>query len=248
MKSIWLLFSMVLAIPAALAQENASPSQDIVLPTRAEIAAGLNGVDASDLRDSAVAGFYEVSVGSKVAYISHDGRFLMEGELYNLETSENLTENARAAARIDLLAGVDPAQMIVFSPEGRAADHTITIFTDIDCGYCRQFHREIDTVTALGVEVHYLFYPRTGPATESWSKAERVWCASDRNTALTNAKLGGQVPELSCTDNPVAEHYDLGRKVGVTGTPSIYSSGGVHIGGYLPPQQLLDTLIQLESR
>jgi thiol:disulfide interchange protein DsbC len=232
------LTALILVLPAAMAQEASAPS-------RADVAAKLSGVDESDLRDSAVTGFYEINVGSKVAYISTDGKFLMEGELYDLESSQNLTENSRAAARVDLLAGVDPAQMIVFSPANRPVEHTITIFTDIDCGYCRQFHREIDQVTALGVEVHYLFYPRTGPATESWSKAEKVWCAADRNTALTKAKLGGQVPELTCVENPVADHYDLGHQVGVTGTPSVYTAGGVHIGGYLPPQQLLSTLNDL---
>ncbi len=238
MKTSWFLTSLTLVIPAALAQESATP-------TRAEIAATLNGVEASDLRDAALDGFYEINVGSKVAYISLNGQFLIEGEVYDLESNENITEVSRARARIDLLADVDPTQMIVFSPTDRPVEHTITIFTDIDCGYCRQFHREIDQVTALGVEVHYLFYPRTGPATESWSKAEKVWCAADRNTALTDAKLGGQVPEMSCAVNPVSAHYDLGHQVGVTGTPSVYTAGGVHIGGYLPPQQLLDTLNEL---
>jgi thiol:disulfide interchange protein DsbC len=201
------------------------------------------------LRDSVVDGFYEINVGSKVGYISEDGRYLFEGELYDLDSgATNLTEASRARARVDLLAGVDPSQMIVFSPKDRPVEHTITIFTDIDCGYCRQFHREIDQVTALGVEVHYLFYPRTGPATDSWSKAERVWCASDRNTALTSAKLGGRVPDLTCAENPVAAHYDLGQQVGVTGTPSVYTSDGVHIGGYLAPQQLLTTLNDLAAQ
>ena len=235
MKTSSLLLTLVLVVPAAQAQDEG-------LPTRAELAARLNGVEATDLKDSVIEGFYEISVGSRVGYISTDGRFLFEGELYDLVSSENLTESSRARARVDLLAGVDPSQMIVFAPEDRPADHTITIFTDIDCGYCRQFHREIEQVTALGVEVHYLFYPRTGPDTESWTKAERVWCAEDRNTALTSAKLGGQVPEFSCDLTPVANHYDLGHQVGVTGTPSIYTSGGRHIGGYLTPQQLLTTL------
>ena len=240
MKTSWLLIPLTLALPVALAQDSAEP-------TREEIAARLNGVEASDLKDSVIDGFYEINVGSKVAYISDDGRHLFEGELYDLEAGENLTETSRARARVGLLDGVDPAQMIVFSPADGPAEHTITIFTDIDCGYCRQFHREIDQVTALGIEVHYLFYPRTGPDTDSWSKAERVWCAEDRNTALTSAKLGGHVPEIECAETPVAAHYDLGHQVGVTGTPSIYSDGGRHIGGYLPPQTLLATLNQLSQ-
>jgi thiol:disulfide interchange protein DsbC len=220
-------------------------AQDSGLPTREEIAASLNGVSASDLKESALDGFYQVTVGSRVAYISNDGRYLFEGELYDLEDSENLTEAARSAARVGLLEGVDTAQMIVFSPSDRPVEHTITIFTDVDCGYCRQFHREIDQVLALGIEVHYLFYPRTGPDTDSWDKAERVWCAEDRNEALTSAKLGGRIPELTCNESTVADHYDLGRQVGVTGTPSIYTAGGRHIGGYLPPDSLLQTLNQL---
>jgi len=237
-KKTWLLLSLNLVLPVALAQ-------DAGLPTRADIAAKLNGVTAEDLKDSVIDGFYEVNVGARVAYISLDGRYLVEGEVYDLVDSQNVTEQSRAAARVDLLADVDPARMIVFAPKNGPTEHTITIFTDIDCGYCRQFHREIAKVNELGIEVHYLFYPRTGPNTESWSKAEKVWCSGDRNTALTDAKLGGRVPDMTCTDTPVAEHYSLGQKVGVAGTPSIYSASGVHIGGYLPPQQLLDTLIEL---
>jgi thiol:disulfide interchange protein DsbC len=237
-KTSWLLTSLALLVAAANAQEKAAP-------TRAEVAARLKNVDASDLRDSALDGFYEINVGARVGYISVDGRYLFEGELYDLEASENLTEKSRAAARVKLLDKVDPAQMIVFSPKDGPVEHTITVFTDVDCGYCRQFHREIDKVTALGIEVHYLSYPRTGPGTESWTKAEKVWCADDRNSALTNAKLGGKLPDLVCADNPVATDYELGQKVGVTGTPSIYAADGTHIGGYLPPQQLLDTLNQL---
>ena len=116
--------------------------------------------------------------------------------------------------------------MIVFSPPDGKVKHTITIFTDIDCGYCRQFHREIDKVTALGIEVRYLFFPRTGPNTESWTKADDVWCAADHNAALTRAKLGGEVPEATCGNTPVEAHYALGKRIGVRGTPAVFSETG----------------------
>jgi thiol:disulfide interchange protein DsbC len=132
--------------------------------------------------------------------------------------------------------------MIVFGPENGEVKHTITIFTDVDCGYCRQFHREIAEVNALGIEVHYLFYPRTGRDSESWAKAEKVWCSADRNAALTRAKLGGSLPDATCEDSPVAAHYDLGRRVGLRGTPAIYSSTGEHLGGYLTPATLARVL------
>jgi thiol:disulfide interchange protein DsbC len=120
------------------------------------------------------------------------------------------------------------------------------VFTDVDCGYCRQLHRDIDTLTALGIEVRYLSYPRTGPNTESWTKAEHVWCAKDRGTALTEAKRGADVPSTpGCTATPVAAQYELGRSVGVSGTPAIFAETGEELGGYLPPAALFERLEQL---
>lgn len=215
--------------------------------TREDIAAKLNGVSADDIMDSPINGVYQVQLGSRIAYVTSDGRYLMQGELYDLQTSENLTEKMRARARVEMLSTVAPEDMIVFRPDEGEVKHTITIFTDIDCGYCRQFHREIDKVNALGIEVHYLFYPRTGPNTESWAKAEKVWCSGEeaRHAALTQAKLGGAVPEAQCADNPVGTHYDLGQEVGVRGTPAIVAANGEIIGGYMPPDTLLQTLESL---
>jgi thiol:disulfide interchange protein DsbC len=216
-------------------------------PSKEEIAERLNNVSAEDISDSPLPGVYQVQVGSRVAYISEDGRYLMQGDLYDLETSRNLTEASRASSRIDLLANVPADQMMVFAAADGEPKHTITIFTDIDCGYCRQFHREIEQVNNLGIEVHYLFYPRTGPNTDSWAKAEKVWCSGSdlRNAALTRAKLGGEVPEASCEVNPVSSHWDLGHTIGVTGTPSVIAGNGEVIGGYMAPDTLLERLESL---
>jgi thiol:disulfide interchange protein DsbC len=210
--------------------------------TKEELASKLNGIEASDISDSPVPGIYQVAVGASVAYVTADGRYIIRGDIYDAETSANVTEETRAAARVEMLEAVDPKTMIVFKPANGQVKHTIHIFTDIDCGYCRQFHREIDKVTALGIEVHYLFYPRTGPDTESWAKADQVWCAPNRNTALTRAKLGGEIPEVPACSTPVEAQYELGRRIGVRGTPAIFSDTGELIGGYLPPATLAKVL------
>jgi thiol:disulfide interchange protein DsbC len=210
--------------------------------TKEQLAEQLNGIEAKDISDSPVPGVYQVAIGSSVAYVTTDGRYIIRGDIYDAQTSTNLTEETRAQARVEMLGGVDPASMIIFKPADGKVKHTVTIFTDVDCGYCRQFHREIDKVLALGIEVHYLFYPRTGPNTESWEKADHVWCAKDRNAALTNAKLGGKVPTASCGNTPVAAHYALGQRVGVRGTPAIFNEAGELIGGYLPPATLAKVL------
>jgi thiol:disulfide interchange protein DsbC len=215
--------------------------------TPEQLAERLNGVEAGDISESPIPGVYQVAVGSNVAYVTQDGRYILDGEIIDIETSENLTEHTRAKARVNILSNVDRKDMIVFTPPSGEVKHTVTIFTDIDCGYCRQFHREIDKVTSLGIEVHYLFYPRTGPNTESWDKADKVWCANDRNNALTRAKLGGAIPDDSCSETPIEAHFALGRAVGVRGTPAVFAENGELLGGYLPPAQLAERLEQIAS-
>lgn len=228
----------LMALPLGLAAGAAS-AQAL---SKEELATRLNGIAVEDISDSPVEGIYQVAVGANVAYVTKDGRYIIRGDIYDAETSSNVTEDTRAKARVSMLEGIDPASMIVFKPADGNVKHKITIFTDIDCGYCRQFHREIDKVTALGIEVHYLFFPRTGPNTESWEKADKVWCASNHNAALTRAKLGGEVPNAPACQSPVESHYALGQRIGVRGTPAIFAENGDLIGGYLPPAQLAKVL------
>ena len=228
----------LIGLPVAMAVAGAS-AQEL---TKEELASRLNGVAVEDISEAPIPGIYQVAVGANVAYVTKDGRYIIRGDIYDAETSNNVSEETRARARATMLDGVDPASMIVFKPASGEVKHTITIFTDIDCGYCRQVHREIDKVTALGVEVHYLFYPRTGRDTESWTKADQVWCQPNHNTALTRAKLGGEIPEVAACDTPVEEHYELGKLIGVRGTPAVFTATGELIGGYLPPATLVKLL------
>ncbi len=213
--------------------------------TKAQLAAKLNNVDPAAITPSPVPGLYQVTLGSSVAYVTEDGRYLIQGSVYDLATSKNLTEATRDKARVKMLATVPPERAIVYEPRDGKVRHTITMFTDVDCGYCRQFHRDIEKVTALGIEVRYLFYPRTGPNTESWTKAVKVWCAKDRKAALTRAELGGALPAETCKDNPVEQDWDLGQQVGVRGTPAIFAENGALVGGYLPPQELSKRLDEI---
>ena len=237
MKAGWSILPLSLFLAVSLAQEDGELSKE-------ELAALLVGVEASEIADSPMPGVYEIAIGSNIAYVTADGRYLLQGDLYDLSTNENVTEARRARERVNVLAGIDTADMIIFSPEPGDVKHTVTIFTDIDCGYCRQFHSEIAKVNELGIEIHYLFYPRTGPDTDSWFKADMVWCSGPeaRNSALTLAKLGGQIPDETCDSSPVSDHYELGQLVGVRGTPAMFSESGEQLGGYLPPAELLDRL------
>ncbi len=227
------VFLFLLAVIASARADNPG------VVSKEEIAARYSGLSPADIHEAPVEGFYEIAVGTRVTYITHDGRYLFQGDIIQLADEQNLTETRRAQNRAAAIAAVAPETEIVFAPKNGVAKHRIYIFTDMDCGYCRQFHRDIAAVNALGIEVYYLSYPRTGPNTDSWAKAEGVWCAADRKAALTRAKLGADVPAVpGCTAKAVGEHYELGRKIAITGTPAIYSESGVELGGYLPPNEL----------
>ena len=130
--------------------------------------------------------------------------------------------------------------MLIFGPKD--PKYTVTVFTDVDCGYCRKLHSQIADYNRLGVRVRYLLYPRTGPNTSSWTKAEQVWCSSDRNDALTRAKLGQELPAKPCSNNPVARSYALGQDFALDGTPAIVLTNGAMLPGYVPPDVLLKQL------
>ncbi|MCC6302323.1 MAG: DsbC family protein [Gammaproteobacteria bacterium] len=193
-----------------------------------------------EIRAAPAGGFYEVSYGMETFYISADGRYLLQGDLLDLKTQVNLTEQKRTEQRRVLMRSVKPEDAIVFAPAGKPK-YTVYVFTDIDCGYCRQLHKEIKRYNELGIEIRYLAYPRTGIDTPSYYKAVSVWCAEDRKAALTDAKAGRQPPERNC-DNPVEAEYSLGSKLGVSGTPTLVFSDGSVLPGYLNPKQLAQYL------
>lgn len=222
------LFAATLALSSGVVLAEADP--------RDAIAERLPGVKAEDVHDTPVPGLYEVAVGANVVYLSSEGRYLLQGELVDLEGNANLTEVRRGVLRRAVLNKMGKDRMIVFSPE--TVKHSVTVFTDIDCAYCRKLHREMADLNSLGIEVRYLFWPRSGPNTESWAKAERVWCSDDRNAALTLAKAGNPVRGEVCDGTPITDHYKLGRDVGLRGTPAIITENGRLISGYLPAPQL----------
>jgi len=213
---------------------------------RVQLAAKLPGAKPEDVRPSPIPGVYEISLGSSTAYISADGKYLISGDLYEIASKTNLTESRRSEARVRSLAALKDSELIVFSPV-TPPKHIITVFTDVDCGYCRKLHSEIAELNKLGIRVRYAAYPRSGPGTESWSKVEAVWCAKDRREALTRAKQGEDVAPAKCGATPVASQYGLGEEMGVRGTPAIFTQSGEYVSGYLPAPELAKHLDQLKT-
>ena len=241
MKSMKLLLTLGAAIAVLTAY--AGESDEIAADERERIAGLFESIDPENIYGSPIDGWYTIRRGSIVAYISTDGRYLLQGDLIDLDSQVNLTEESRSVARRDLLSGVEDSEVIVFAPE--QVEYSVSIFTDVDCTYCRRLHAQIQDYLAHGIEVRYLLFPRGGPASSSWNTAEEVWCSADRANALTLAKLGRDFESSSCDATMVQNHYTMGQEVGLSGTPAIVLDDGELIAGYLPPDALK---MRLESK
>ena len=203
------------------------------------MAKSMPSVKIDSVKPSEIKGLYEVIVGANIFYVSEDGKYLLQGRLVDVAARKDLTEEKLAGTRKQAIEKIGQENMIVFKP--KIGKYTVTVFTDIDCGYCRKLHSEIDQYLAQGITIQYLFFPRAGKGSDSYNKAVSVWCAKDRNAALTDAKKGNTPPAKTC-DNPVDEHMQLGADFDVKGTPMIVTEKGNIYPGYLPAKQLVEAL------
>lgn len=197
------------------------------------------------IAETPLPGVLQVRLGSDIVYMSDDGRYLLQGRMLDLETRQDLTDRAMGEVRRELMAGIDEEQLITFGPED--ADYEITVFTDVDCGYCRRLHQQMEEYIDAGIQVHYAAFPRAGAGSDSFKKMTSVWCADDQQAAMDLAKAGG-TPEPRDCDAPVSEQYRLGQSLGVTGTPALLTPNGDLIPGYVPPQDLRTRLEQLTAQ
>ncbi len=201
----------------------------------------LPGVTIENLQPVADTGLYEGVINGEILYFSADGQYVLQGELVSLESRTNLTEQRRVSLRKSILNGLDEKDMIIFEPE--ETKHTLTVFTDIDCVYCRKMHSEIDQYQDLGIRIRYMSYPRGGIGSEAYNDAVTVWCAEDRQDAMTRAKAGEELEAKTC-DNPVKAEFEIGQKMGVQGTPALFLESGQMLPGYVPPARLKEILDQ----
>lgn len=182
-----------------------------------------------------IEGILQVQINSDIVYVTADGQYLLQGQIIDIDTQANITDQAKSGIRLSLLSDLKQDEQIIFTPE--EADYDLIVFTDIDCGYCRKLHNQMEGYNEQGIAIHYMAFPRAGIGSDSYDKYVSVWCADDQKGALTLAKNGTD-PEPQKCPNPIADQYELGREVGVTGTPALLTSDGTLIPGYMPPEQL----------
>jgi thiol:disulfide interchange protein DsbC len=196
---------------------------------------------------SEVPGFYEVIVGGQVVYISGDGKYLLQGNLYDVPAKKSLTEARIASIRADALRALPAEKMMTFAPDH--PKHTVTVFTDVDCPYCRQFHKQIAAYNAAGIGVNYVLFPLDmHPGADK--KAEAVWCSADRKAAYTAAMNGQDPGKGTCKNSPVEETKALSLAIGIDSTPTVLAEDGTHVNGnvVMNPTQLVAELDRLAGK
>ena len=195
--------------------------------------------EISDVKETPIKGIYQVTIGPDVIYMSRDGNYVLKGEILDIGNRRNLTEDFRAQTRINLLNTISDSEYIEFS--STKTKNYIYVFTDVDCGYCRKLHRDVPELNSMGIAVRYLAYPRAGVDSIIGEEMRNVWCAENRQKALTTSK-NRQPIEVKICDAPIARHHALGRELGVTGTPAIFLENGRKLPGYIPPDELYEQI------
>ncbi|MFA6228922.1 MAG: DsbC family protein [Rhodanobacter sp.] len=251
LKKVWLICALGFACNAMAYAAVVAPSVGpMITPATVQmvqkaIRSLAANVDVDSIQPAPLPGFYQVIASGQMIYVSADGKYMMHGDLIDLGKRENVSDAAWATFRKDELAKVPASQRIVFAPA--SPRYTVTVFTDVNCGFCRELHAHMAAFNKAGIAVEYLAWPRegvlttAGRPTQTYTEMASVWCAKDRKAAFTGAEDGHAPPAATCV-NPVKDQFNLGLKLGVNGTPTIYGSDGRVLGGYVTPDQLLQAL------
>jgi thiol:disulfide interchange protein DsbC len=202
-------------------------------------------VPIASIDPAPVPGMFQVVTNSgDIFYVDQKAKHIFTGDLLAIEAPgkfANLSEAVRGEQRVKLMKEVDATTAVTFAAKGEKKGE-IFVFTDPDCGYCRKLHTEVPELTALGVEVHYLAWPRAGVESGTGKKMSNIWCAEDQLGAMDLAKQGKNPPDQESCEHPIKEHLELGVKLGVRGTPAIFLSDGRQIGGYKAAKAIAEDL------
>ena len=225
----------VLALSALLFSNSLLADDALNEELAAAVSRFLPDVEIDNIQPAPIKGLYQIIIGPEVIYMTRDGSYIVKGEILDINERRNLTEDVRADSRVKLLNEIKKDEYIEFA--GKNARDAIYVFTDVDCGYCRKLHQDVPELNSRGISVRYLAYPRAGVDSATGKEMSQVWCADDRQTALTASKNRESFEGKTC-DDPVAEQHVLGQKMGVRGTPSIYLENGRNLPGYMPPEEI----------
>ena len=230
---LWMVFSLNSVL---LADES-----DIKAKLLQQLSGVISNLSQANIHKTSVVGLYEIVLGSEIIYVSADGQFLVQGDIYDIKAGKNITQNKKDNAVSGLLNSIPDNDKIIFKAEKE--QYAIHVFTDVDCPYCQKLHKEIPKLNEHGISVKYLASPLAQLHPTALAKMKAIWCAGDgeaRKKALDRYKKTRLYKKASCPNSQVVEQQlALAEQLGVRGTPSIFLSSGANIAGYVPAERLI---------
>lgn len=246
MKNFWALGFIILSIFFGIA----SASKDSLSSKHKKVHAALQKLSkivgqqivVQDIQATPMDDLLQVTANNSVFYVSQSGKYVVIGELLDLNkdmSSWDLTEQAMRKIRLQLLSSIPEKDMIIFPATHKKVAH-VTVFTDIDCPYCRKMDQEIKEYNDRGIEIRYVAFPRSGPGSVTFDKTISVWCAKDKQNAFSMANQGKSLAPNICSNHPVSMEFEVGRKLNINATPMLFFANGIKYPGYMSPQELQD--------
>lgn len=208
----------------ALGQAFAASPEDTIRQTLNERIPQLTKID--EVRTTPMQGLYEVRVGTDVFYTDAQGNYLIQGELIDTQARRNLTED-----RIKALTAVKfsdlPLNDAIKVVQGKGERH-IAVFADPNCGYCKRFERDMQSVD--NVTMHVFLIPILSP--DSVEKSRNIWCAKDQAKAWQDYMLKGEKStSATCDTKALERNLAFAHKYKITGTPTIVFTDNTRVPG-----------------
>jgi thiol:disulfide interchange protein DsbC len=200
-------------------------------------------LEIDSIQRSEVENFYEIELSdNSFFYVEENAQYLFLGDIYKLGENEliNISQQKKFSSSQEMLKKINPESLISFTPE--LIKYKIYVFTDVDCGFCRKFHNQIGAYLNEGIQINYLAFPRSGVESETYKKMTTAWCSDDRQKVLTGLKNDEVFDQIDCVDNPIKEHYQLAKSIDIQGTPTIISSTGLTIPGFIEAKEIVEYL------
>ena len=207
-----------------LGQAFAASPEDTIRQTLNERIPQLTKID--EVRTTPMQGLYEVRVGTDVFYTDAQGNYLIQGELIDTQARRNLTED-----RIKALTAVKfsdlPLNDAIKVVQGKG-ERQIAVFADPNCGYCKRFERDMQSVD--NVTMHVFLIPILSP--DSVEKSRNIWCAKDQAKAWQDYMLKGEKStSATCDTKALERNLAFAHKYKITGTPTIIFTDNTRVPG-----------------
>ena len=231
MKNLFISFILIFSVLVSASQENIREGLKNILP---------DGAVIEQIEPSPIPGIYAVYYGDlQPIYVTQDGSFFIYGDIYkiNINSISNITEKSIVERRKLILQNIPSEELISFKSSNE--QFSVIVFTDVDCGYCRKLHNQIDEYNSLGISINYAAFPRSGLGTSAFTKMVGAWCSNNPKDSMTKLKNNLTLDISFCENQPVSKQYIIGKKLGVDGTPSVFSMDGEMFPGYIEPEELL---------